>query len=377
MADGGLGRSFRTWAHTFIPKPMAIESGSMEPERTTPNKVLDRIPRPRGRPGRQPSSSSHRWRIPRRARPPRSGRRVGQDQAATRQLQPPVAPLHQRRWYRTAPPPLAQPGEPVVDTRGYRFIHSICTPPGLSPNWPISSVQSLAFCLQLAAVVGDEPAAHQALSELDGMCFRAGGVGTSSTTFVDEDVRQHNAKFAILGDLVNVFRYHLWGLAQVLGVAFRPWPIHRSSNVDVSAFYHLSSGGAPLQPPTLEPAITRRAAVTPFLNSADAMDLCSSFGVAVAGPDEQDIWNALFDTEAHLASNSPQAAAFLGAWRSVDSASLPRHGRMYRALMAAQRGAPPLVLPPPPPPSALTGADAFASLFGSLLDKATAVGCAL
>ena len=107
------------------------------------------------------------------------------------------------------------------------------------------------------------------------------------------------------------------------------------------------------------------------------MGLCSSFGVAVAGPDEQGIWNALFDTEAHLASNSPQVAAFLGAWRSADSASLPRHGRMYRALMAAQRGAPPLVLPPPPPPSALTGADAFASLFGSLLDKATAVGCAL
>ena len=107
------------------------------------------------------------------------------------------------------------------------------------------------------------------------------------------------------------------------------------------------------------------------------MGLCSSFGVAVAGPDEQGIWNALFDTEAHLASNSPQAAAFLGAWRSADSASLPRHGRMYRALMAAQRGAPPSALPPPPPPSALTGADAFASLFGSLLDKATAVGCAL
>ena len=36
--------------------------------------------------------------------PPRSGRRVEQDQAATRQLQPPVVPLHQRRWYRTAYP---------------------------------------------------------------------------------------------------------------------------------------------------------------------------------------------------------------------------------------------------------------------------------
>ena len=134
---------------------------------------------------------------------------------------------------------LAQPGEPVVDTRGYRFIHSVFTPPGLSPNWPISSVQSLAFCLQLAAVVGDEPAAHQALSELDGMCFRAGGVGTSSPTLVDKDAHQHNAKFAILGDLRNVFRYHARGLAQVLGVAFRPWPIRRSANVDVSAFYHL------------------------------------------------------------------------------------------------------------------------------------------
>ena len=27
VADGDLGRSFRTWAHTFITKPMAIESG--------------------------------------------------------------------------------------------------------------------------------------------------------------------------------------------------------------------------------------------------------------------------------------------------------------------------------------------------------------
>ena len=27
VADGDLGRSFRTWAHTFIPKAMAIESG--------------------------------------------------------------------------------------------------------------------------------------------------------------------------------------------------------------------------------------------------------------------------------------------------------------------------------------------------------------
>ena len=27
VADGDLGRSFRTWAHTFIPKSMAIESG--------------------------------------------------------------------------------------------------------------------------------------------------------------------------------------------------------------------------------------------------------------------------------------------------------------------------------------------------------------
>ena len=27
VADGDLGRSFRTWAHTFIPKPMATESG--------------------------------------------------------------------------------------------------------------------------------------------------------------------------------------------------------------------------------------------------------------------------------------------------------------------------------------------------------------
>ena len=27
VADSDLGRSFRTWAHTFIPKPMAIESG--------------------------------------------------------------------------------------------------------------------------------------------------------------------------------------------------------------------------------------------------------------------------------------------------------------------------------------------------------------
>lgn len=152
--------------------------------------------------------------------------------------------------------PVAQPGEPVVDTRGYRFIHTIFAPPGLSPNWSISSVQSLAFCLQLTAVVGDEPAAHQALSELDGMCFRAGGVGTASSTLVDEDVRQHNAKFAILGDLRNVFRYQVWGLAQILGVAFRPWPIHRSANVDISAFYHLSSVGAPLHPPTLEPAIT-------------------------------------------------------------------------------------------------------------------------
>ena len=88
------------------------------------------------------------------------------------------------------------------------------------------------------------------------MCFRAGGVGTPSSAFVDEDVRQHNAKFAILGDLRNVFRCHLWGLAQVLGVAFRPWPIHRSSNADVSAFYHLSSVGGPLHPPTLEPTIT-------------------------------------------------------------------------------------------------------------------------
>ena len=50
---------------------------------------------------------------------------------------------------------------------------------------------------------------------------------------------------------------------------------------------------------------------------------------------------------------------------------------MYRALMAAQRGAPSSAPPPPPPPSALTGADAFSSLFGSLLDKATAVGGAL
>ena len=96
----------------------------------------------------------------------------------------------------------------------------------------------------------------------------------------------------------------------------------------------------------------------------------------MAGPDEHGIWNALFGTEAHLASNSPQATAFLSAWRSAD-ASLPRQGRMYRALMAAQRGAPHSALPPPPPPSALTGSDAFASLFGSLIDKATAVGCAL
>ena len=106
------------------------------------------------------------------------------------------------------------------------------------------------------------------------------------------------------------------------------------------------------------------------------MDLCSAFGVGVAGPDEHDIWNALFDTEAHLTSNSPQATAFLGAWRGAD-ASLPRQGRMYRALVAAQRGAPHPALPPPPPPSALTGSDAFSSLFGSLIDKATAVGCAL
>ena len=126
------------------------------------------------------------------------------------------------------------------------------------------------------------------------MCFRAGGVGTSSSTLVDEDVRQHNAKVAILGDLRNVFRYQVWGLAQIMGVVFRPWPIHRSANVDVSAFHHLSSVGAPLYPPTLESAITRRAAVTPFLNSAEAMDLCGSFGVAVAGSDEQDIWNPLF-----------------------------------------------------------------------------------
>ena len=149
-----------------------------------------------------------------------------------------------------------------------------------------------------------------------------------------------------LGDLRNVFRYHVWGLAQTLGVAFRPWPIHRSANVDVSAFYNLSSVGA-LHPPALEPAITRRAAVTPFLNSAEAMDLCSAFGVVVAAPDEQVIWNALFDTEAHLASNSSQATAFLGAWRGAD-ASIPRHGRMYRALMAAQRGAPPPRRPPLP-----------------------------
>ena len=45
--------------------------------------------------------------------------------------------------------------------------------------------------------------------------------------------------------------------------------------------------------------------------------------------------------------------------------------------MAAQRGAPLSVLPPLPPPSALTGAGAFVSLFGTLIDKATAVGCAL
>ena len=155
---------------------------------------------------------------------------------------PPPAPTVPNRL------PVAQPGEPVVDTRGYRFIHSILNPPGLSPNWPMSSVQSLAFFLQLTTVVGDEPAAHQALSELDGMCFRAGGVGTSSSTFVNEDIRQHNAKFAILGDLRNVFRYHLWGLTQVLAVPFHTWPIHRSANVDVSAFYNLSSVGAPLHP---------------------------------------------------------------------------------------------------------------------------------
>ena len=70
------------------------------------------------------------------------------------------------------------------------------------------------------------------------------------------------------------------------------------------------------------------------------MDLCGAFGVTVAGTDEQDIWNALFDTEAHLASNSPQVAAFMSSWRSAESAILSRHGRMYRALMAAQRGAP-------------------------------------
>ena len=283
---------------------------------------------------------------------------------------PPSMPITPNRL------PQAQPGEPVIDTRAYRFIHSIFDPPGLNPTWPMSSIQSLAFCLQLTAVVGDEPAAHQALSELDGMCFRAGGAGTSSSTFVDEDVRQSNAKFAILGDLRNVFRYHVWGLSQTLGVAFRPWPIHRSSNVDVSAFYHLSSVGGPLHPPTLEPAIIRRAAVTPFLNSSEAMDLCSAFGVIVSGPDEHDIWNALFDTESHLASNSPQATAFLGAWRGAD-ASLPRQGRMYRALMAAQRGAPLSALPPPPPPSRLTGSDVFSSLFASLIDKSTAVGCAL
>ena len=96
---------------------------------------------------------------------------------------PPPAPTVPNRL------PVAQPGEPVVDTRGYRFIHSLLNPPGLSPNWPMSSVQSLAFFLQLTTVVGDEPAAHQALSELDGMCFRAGGVGTSSSTFVNEDIR--------------------------------------------------------------------------------------------------------------------------------------------------------------------------------------------
>ena len=50
---------------------------------------------------------------------------------------------------------------------------------------------------------------------------------------------------------------------------------------------------------------------------------------------------------------------------------------MYRALMAAQRGAPHSERPPPPPPSALTGADAFASLSGGMADKKTAVGCAL
>ena len=77
---------------------------------------------------------------------------------------------------------------------------------------------------------------------------------------------------------------------------------------------------APFTPPTSEPVTARRAAATPFLNTAEAMDLCSSFGVAVASPDEQDIWNALFDTEIHLASNSPQAAAFLGSWRSAESA---------------------------------------------------------
>ena len=224
----------------------------MVPERPTPDKVLYRNPKSPTVEG-APRTAAHTHH-PRVAggyggglAPPfgASGgsRPDGHPSAPATGAPPPPAPIVPNR------PPIAQPGEPAVDTRGYRFIHSRLTPPRVNLTWPISSVQSLAFCLQLSAVVGDEPAAHQALSELGSMCFRAGSVGTSSSSFVDEDARQHNAKFVILGDMRNVFRYHLWGLAQVVGVAFRPWPIHRSSNVDVSAFCHLSSAGTPPPPP--------------------------------------------------------------------------------------------------------------------------------
>ena len=178
-----------------------------EPEQPTPDKVLCyTTDTPTHHEGGAPDGSPHQ---PRNAggygggRAPPIGapgvaRAGGHPPAPAAGAPAPPLPIVPNRL------PLAQPGEPVVDTRGYRFIHSLLTPPGVNPTWPINSVQSLAVCLQLSAVVGDEPAAHQALSELGGICFRAGSVGTSSSTFVDDDVRQNNAKFAILGDLRNV-----------------------------------------------------------------------------------------------------------------------------------------------------------------------------
>ena len=238
-------------------------------------------------------------------------------------------------------PPVVQPGEWAVDSRSYPHLSALFNPPGVDPAWSLTSLSMMAHCLQFATTSWSAESAHEMLAELDRQCFQA-RASTPSAQIVAADVAAGNAHFAPLGDLRSVFRYNLRGLAQTRSMTFRPWPIHRAQFVDVGEFYQVGRIGYSVPGLIVEPALVRRAPMTTFVSSAEAVDLIQAFGVAAPSESEDDLWSSLAQVDTILASGSPQASQFVQAWSDGQRSGLPRSTQLYRALTAAR--APPLVV---------------------------------